>query len=76
MCSGTASCVPPWQNWHAIMERTSHAKVKMDAEVFRHFHDLVLAAATEQFEALQIVRARQGKMPSSSGQFSNPEEFN
>ena len=41
-----------WRHRHndlkvAIMERASPAKVEMNAEVFRLFRDLVLAAATE-----------------------------
>ena len=42
------------------MEKASHVKVEMDAEVFGLFRDLVPAAAMEQFGELETVRARQG----------------
>ena len=55
-----------WRHWHddckvSIMERASHAKLEMDAEVFGLFRDLVPAAAMEQFGELETVRAKSGK---------------
>ena len=38
----------------------------LDAEVFGLFRDLVPVVATEQFEELETVRARQGKVPDLS----------
>lgn len=57
-----------WRHRHddckvAIMERACHAKVEMDAEVFGLFRDLVPAAATARGGELEMVRARQGKVP-------------
>ena len=40
--------------------------MEIDAEVFGLFRDLVPAVATEQFEELETVRARQGKVPDLS----------
>ena len=48
------------------MERASHAKVEMDAEVFGLFRDLVPAMAMEQGGELETVRAKNGKVPDLS----------